>query len=223
MTELKIYYPTGLISVVSYSPLRADIVQPLKSPGLLTNGSFGANLIQDLGLTDKGTIETRIVLGAPGSIRSIAFLVDKWPNPTRYVGIALDDINRPFAYLSIDGFGTVLGQSLPTGPANPQGDQLKIRLSYNLRSPVHGDRTAFLQIEEIGQEFWAVEPGLAPGLLQPQFLVVGSQVSPDYLDFNGSINWAQVCGNVEVIPETVEEQEETSPDGVLDQSLDFPL
>ena len=223
MTELKIYYPTGLISVVSYSPLRADIVQPLESPGLLTNGSFGANPIQQLGLTDKGTLESRIVLGAPGSIRSIAFLVDKWPNPTRFVGIALDDINRPFAYLSVDGVGTVLGEGLPTGSAIPVGEQLKIRLSYNLGSPVHGDRTAILQIGELGQELWAVEPGVAPGLFQPQFLVVGFQCVPNYLNFNGSINWVQVSGNVEVIPETEEEQEDTSPNGVLDQPLDFPL
>ena len=43
MTELKIYYPTGLISVFSYSPLRSDIVQSLSNPRLLINGSFGAN------------------------------------------------------------------------------------------------------------------------------------------------------------------------------------
>ena len=151
------------------------------------------------------------------------FLVDSWPTPTKFIGIALDDANRPLAYLSVDGNGTILGEGLPKGPAIQAGRQLKLRLSYNLQSPIHGDSTAYLQIEEVGQEFWAVRPIPAPGLFQPKFLVVGSQSVSNYPTFNSSIHWVQVSCNAEVIPETEEEQEDTSATGVLDQALDFPL
>jgi len=224
MTELKIYYPTGLISQVNYARSSFDLVQPLKSPGLLVSGVPGAYPIQDLALTDIGTIETLIVLGAPGANRSVAFLVDRWPNPTQFVGITLDDTNRPLAYLSVDGAGTILGEGLPMGTSNPQGNQLRIRLSYNLRSPIHGDSTAFLQVQDLGQELWAIEPGISPGLFHPKFLVLGAQVVTNYLAFNSLINWAQICGNSEITPETPTEQaEEASTEGMLDQPLDFPL
>jgi hypothetical protein len=222
MTELKVYYPTGLIAQVSYNPsLHFDLVQPLDNPGSLFPGGFGAYPVQ--GLTDRGTIDTLILAGAQGSNRSVVFLVDKWPHPTQFVGITLDELNRPFAYLSVDGLGTVLGEGLPTGPAILQGQQLKLRLSYDLNSPVHGSWSAFLQVWGIGQESWAIIPGLLPGVFRPAFLVVGYQSVTNYLQFNGSINWAQVCANPELLPETVQEEEVSSENGVLDQSLDFPL
>lgn len=226
MTELKIYYPTGLIAQIDYSPApsRFNIVQPLSDPGLMVNGDPGAYPIQQLNMTDIGTLEVFITLGAPGANRAVAFLVDQWPNPTKYVGIALDDTNRPLAYLSVDGAGTILGEGLPNGGSNPQGNQLKLRLSYNLRTPIHLGSTAFLQVGDIGQEIWAVEPGVAPGLFQPKFLILGYQVFTNYLAFNGTITWGQTCDVVNVLAETpIEQQEETSTVGMLDQPLDFPL
>jgi len=225
MTELKIYYPTGLIGVVDYSssPFHCNLVQPLKSPGLLVNGGPGAYEIKQLALSDKGTIEVLLIPGAPGSNRSVAFLVDQWPQPTKFVGIALDDTNRPLAYLSVDGAGTILGVSLPSGSANAQGTQIKVRLSYNLSEPIHLSSTALLQVNGVDQESWAVEPGVDPGLFQPNFLVLGSQVVLNYLAFNGSITWAQTCDTVDEIPEPTGGPEETLTNGALDQALDFPL
>jgi hypothetical protein len=224
MTELKIYYPTGLIGVVDYSPsLHFNVVQPLKGPGLLVTGDPGSYSIQQLGVTDKGTIEVLLVLGAPGANRSVAFFVDQWPNPTKFVGIALDDSNRPMAYLSIDGVGTILGVGLPSGSANSQGTQIKVRFSYNLDVPIHQNSTAILQVGDRNPEPWAVEPGVDPGLFQPNFLVLGSQVIPNYLAFNGSIVWAQTCDTVDEIQPPTPGPEETLTNGALDQPLDFPL
>ena len=106
----------------------------------------------------------------------MAFLVDQWPSPTKYVGIALDDTNRPLAYLSVDGAGTLLGVGLPTGAAKTQGTQKRVRLSYNLKEPIHLNATALLQVNGVDQESWAIEPGVDPGLFQPNFLILGSQV-----------------------------------------------
>lgn len=224
MTEFRIYYPTGLIAQIDYSPspFHFNLIQPLSNPGLLVNGDPGAYPLQNQAL-DKGTIEALITLGAPGSNRSVVFLVDQWPSPTKYVGIALDDLNRPLAYLSVDGIGTILGEGLPSGAANAQGSQLKVRLSYDLSSPIFMGATAVLQIGDMEQELWAVEPGVAPGLFQPQFLVIGYQVLSNYLTFNGTVTWAQTCDKVDIIPETPAEQEETSTVGMLDQPLDFPM
>lgn len=225
MTELKIYYPTGLIGVVDYSstPFHCNLVQPLESPGLLVNGNPGAYPIQELAVNDKGTIEVLITLGAPGLNRSVAFLVDRWPSPTRFVGIALDDTNRPLAYLSVDGDGTLLGVGLPTGAANAQGTQMRVRLSYNLKEPIHLNSTALLQVNGVDQDSWAVEPGVDPGLFHPNFLILGSQVILNYLSFNGSITWAQTSDAVDEIPQPTGGPEETLTYGALDQALDFPL
>ena len=222
MTELKIYYPTGLVSIINYARSSMDLVRPLVNPGLLISGVFEANSIQSLALSDIGTLEVLLTLGATGSNRSVAFLVDCWPNPTKFVGIALDDINRPFGYLSVDGAGTVLGEGLPSGPANLQGTQLKIRLSYNLKSPIQGALTAALQVGDSVAQPWAISPGVESGLFLPMFLVVGLQAISNNLDFNGTINWVQVSGNAEVIQNT-QVTPETPTIGMLDEPLDFPL
>lgn len=193
--ELKIYYPTGLIAFVKNNPYRLDIVEPLEDPGLLLSGSFGIQSVSELNIGDRGTIDTLITLGAAGANHSVAFLVDQWPNPTRYIGIALDTQNRPFAYMSVNGLGTVLGQGSPTGPALTAGTQHRVRIAYNLRAPIQEDRTAYFQVNGLTQSNWATEPGVASGLFRPQFLVVGAQTLQNYSEFNGSISWIQVCDN----------------------------
>ena len=100
---------------------------------------------------------------------------------------------------------------------------MRVRLSYNLKEPIHLNATALLQVNGVDQESWAIEPGVDPGLFQPNFLILGSQVITNYLAFNGSITWAQTCDMVDEIPEPTGGPEETLTDGALDQALDFPL
>lgn len=199
MSEFKIYYPTGFIGLVDDPPkTRITFLKPLDNSGFLRTGT-GPFPIPGALPPNRGTLEVSITLGATGTARCIAVLVDKWPNPTQQVGILIDTNNRPFAYLSIDGLGTVYGQGSPSGAAYASGRTLRVRLSYDLRNFVHGASTALLEIEDQNQD-WTTEPGLTSIQFQPTYLIVGDASVQGYSDFNRVVNWSQLAKDVETEP-----------------------
>lgn len=196
MNEPIIIYPAGYIGLMDYAPFGVSIIEPLQTPGLIarTTGVYPLNY----GLCGtQGTIEASFTVGAAGSGRLLVFLVDQWPSPTKYIGIGLDSSNRPYALMSVDGLGTVYGQSSPTLPAFASGTSLTARLSYNLRSPLYETRTAVIQVNDETEGDWVPDPVVTAYGFTPGALVVGL-AGLSLAAFNGAVRWVQACGDAEI-------------------------
>lgn len=197
MNEPIIVYPAGYIGLMDYAPFGVSIVKPLQAPGLIarTLGVYPLNY----GLCGtQGTIEASFTVGATGSGRLLVFLVDQWPSPTKYIGIGLDSSNRPYALMSVDGVGTVYGQSSPTWPTIASSTSLRARLAYNLRDPLYETRTAVMQVNDETEGNWVPDPLVTAYGFVPGALVIGP-AGLSLSAFNGSVKWVQVSGEAETV------------------------
>ena len=210
MPELSMISPAGFVADVNYGtfPPTFNVYRPLAGT-LVTAKNTGLYPIARF-FGRQGTILASIKAGAAGSTRALAFLVGKWPSPTKYIGIALDSTNRPFAKLSVDGQGTVSGQSSPNGPAIPSGYPVNVRLVFNALGPIHnGFEVAFL-VEDVLQGVWTINPVSTWVPFAPTALVVGAAPVGGMTVSNGTILYVQVSDGIDIpfvrdIPEAEEE------------------
>jgi hypothetical protein len=210
MPELFMISPAGFIAAINYgtSPPSFDVFRPI--PG--GQGSFfkttGPWPISNL-TGRRGTIQASVVTGAAGAARAVAFLVDRWPSPTKYIGIALDAGNHPYAQMSVDGVGTVSGRSSPAGAALAAGTPLNLRLSFNALGSIRGDWKAVFQVEDVTQGVWVVDPIATWVPFIPTFLLVGLSPVGGVAAMNGTVQHVQVSETIDVafraVPPTEEE------------------
>jgi hypothetical protein len=202
MPEPFIIYPTGLIATIGMSsPPVLDIFKPLQGGrGVFkTTGAFPLTGFSGR----RGTLLASAFSGAAGSNRAVAFLVDRWPSPTRYLGIALDASNRPFAVMSVDGLGTVSGQSTPSGPALPAGQPIDVRLAFDSQEIIHNNWHAALMVEDTMVDIWVRNPTAAWAPVPFGYLLVGMAPVGGMVALNGSVLHTQVSEAVEIVARDV--------------------
>ena len=208
MPELFMISPAGFIAAINYgtNPPNFDVFRPVAGAATIckTTGIMPLSGLNG----QQGTIQASIVVGAPGAARAVAFLVDTWPSPTKYIGIALDAFNRLYVLMSVGGAGAVSGQSTPTGSVLVVGSPINTRLAFNARAPVHNSWMAALQIEVETKGIWTVDPVSTWLPFIPAFLLVGVPPVGGISAMNGSVRHVQVSGTVDMafdLPETEEE------------------
>lgn len=205
MPEQFMISPAGFIAAINYGSGTPtfDVFRPLSGGHFVQ--TTGAHPITNLS-GKQGTIEASILAGTGGSTRAVAFLVDRYPSPTKYIGILLDTNNLPFAKMSVDGLGTVIGQSLPSGTPLAAGSHINVRLAFNALAPISSGWTLSFQIDDVTQGVWVVDPVATWLPFRPAYLLVGTGVVSD---MNGTVQHVQVSDAVEVafrdVPPTAEE------------------
>ncbi len=139
----------------------------------------------------RGTLDVTFVTGAPGSARAIAFLVEDAATPTKYIGVAVDASNRPYALLSVDGVGTVLSQTTVYGPPIPAGTVVRARVSFDSSGPILDDLYALFLEGSLFNDAWTPQLTFGWTPFQPTTLLVGAAMA-GLLDYNGGAPWVQL-------------------------------
>jgi hypothetical protein len=190
--------PAGFVIDLSLIQRADGSVVPTPSVSqLLPGGSVQVTGVGDHLLSGRlsgrqGTLDVSLITGAPGSARAVAFLVNNAMTPTKYIGIALDASNRPFALLSVDGALTVYGQSTPSSAPLIAGTPLLCRLAFSSTGVIVG---GFFAAFELGGDDnlqdWAVYPSTAWSSFMPTHLLLGVGNLGGLADFNGKLNTVQ--------------------------------
>lgn len=123
---------TTLFSVGSHGQTQHLTVPLLAGSSFQTTG-LGEVPVSMVGA--RGVLDVTFVTGAAGTARAVAFLADA--AGVRYLGIAVDTTNRVYGLASVDGVGTVLAQSYPSGVV-PAGTQVTARLVFDSTAAVEG-------------------------------------------------------------------------------------
>lgn len=168
-----------------------NVVQQLPGGSVLLSG-IGDHPLSGRLSGRQGTLDVSLVTGTPGSARAVAFLVNNAMTPTKYIGIALDASNRPFALLSVDGALTVYGQSTPSSAPLIAGTPLLCRLAFSSTGVIEG---GFFAAFELGGDDnlqdWVTYPSTAWSYFVPTYLLLGVGNLGGLADFNGKLNSVQ--------------------------------
>lgn len=209
MPEFTMISPAGyLVSINHPNYSNPDVFRPTtQSKGIFN--TIGAMPLSGW-LGRQGTIMAAATVGATGSARAIAFLVDRYPSPTKYIGIAVDSSNRPYAQMSVDGVGTVIGRSTSSGSIITAGSPINVRLAFNALAPVHNSWMAAFQIDDVTIGVWSTDPDTTWTPFIPAFLLVGIPPVGGISALNGAIRHVQLSEIAEIISRSGEETAEES-------------
>ena len=209
MSEQFMISPAGFIAHINHGaiPPNLDVYRPLDGEVVAVPTTGVVSLSGYLGR--QGTILASITVGAAGTARAVAFLVDRWPSPTKYIGLGLDTTNRPFAKMNVRGTG-VSGQSLPSGPAVINGDPLNICIAFNALAAISGEFMATFQVDGATLGVWSIDP-IGPWTpFVPTVLLVGVSPGGGLADLNGVVRHVEVSSKVALSSRTVPATEEES-------------
>ena len=198
MPELFIASPAGFIASIGYGslPYTLDVFRPLPGAKKIYKTTGVELLTGSSGL--QGTILAAMTAGSTGMIRAVAFLVDRWPGPTKYIGIALDASNRPYALMSVGGFGAISGQSLPMGDPITVGSPLNLRLAFSAGVQIHNGWYAAFQVEDAMIDVWMKNPDAPWTPFNPAALLIGIPPVGGMSDMNGDLRHVQISNSVEM-------------------------
>lgn len=138
----------------------------------------------------RGMIDASFTVGAPGAAQAVAFLVDRVPVPTRFLGIGVDATNRPVAYLQ-DVNGTSVGVFALGDAALIAGTKVHVVLSWNAAGTI--DRLRYAAVRSNGDlewSNWTTPPTASWTPFTPAMLIVGSTEGASFQSlgsFNGTI------------------------------------
>jgi hypothetical protein len=145
----------------------------------------------------SGTLDVQLTTGAPGLPRAVAYLVDKSPSPTAYLGISLDASNRPYCIIT-DIYGNIRAETGPDGPSFPAGKPLHVTLTWDSRHAFNGTDFALFSINGTIPNLWVYEVTAPWVPFVPSLLLVGYGFGSD---FNGTIGFVQgTNAGVEMVP-----------------------
>lgn len=163
--------------------------------------SFGTFALNGLMTGIKGTIVTTVLVGAPGSDRSIGYLSQTLGASNRIL-LAMDGMNRPFCLIQ-DASGTVVAKVIPTWSSNLSvGQQVTIKLCWDSTAAIEGTRFTLMQIEsnKVAGTDWMTSPTTAWTSFIPAYVILGDALAgggaPALTGFNGQILSFQVSNSV---------------------------
>ncbi len=179
------------------APTLAEVIW-MRSPGvesLVMNG-------------ERGTIDLTFTVGTAGTAQAVAFLTDRTPTPTRFLGIGLDSSNRPHAYI-MGHAGTEVGVFALADEDIPAGTRLHITLTWDAEAAVDGSRFAMVQLDGVVMGTgWTTNPVATWVPFTPTTIVVGDLDSASFESlgsFTGTIERVVVLRTTLTPPASGEE------------------
>ena len=213
--------PSGAMirySSVGWSPTgsgnwQTTVVAP-RVGGISTAGTGNIALSGYNATGSQGTVDVVFTTGtAGGSNQFVAGIVDSWPTPTGYLGIFLDNENRPFVVVT-DVHGTIVASTEPLGPAFPAGTTLHCQLEWNSHGAFNGADFVVFEIGDTSEVNWGTEAGAAWTPFVPAWLSVG-QAFASYVAFTGTIGNVQLGNGTPVYVPPVTSFSQQASVGVL--------
>ena len=221
---LIILSPSGTVvryNVVGWSPNGTGNAQPpVVSPSvggisMAGTGNLALSGYQTTGR--QGTVDVVFTTGAAtGSDQFVAGVVDSMTSPTGYLGIFVDNENRPFAVVT-DVNGNIVASTEPLGVANPAGITFHAALEWNSASIFNGSDFVVFEVGDVSEVNWGTEAAAPWKPFQPAALSVGGGFG-SYVSFTGTIGNVQLGnGTPTYVPPVTSLSQEASV-GIIGQA-----
>lgn len=158
---------------------------------LLTNDSAGAagNVAITDTVANAGFLHTGMSGGVTaGPERTVLYLTDDLVTPTRYLLIAVDNLDRPLVRIT-DAGGTLVGEVTPSYASGNAGDVVNVRFTWDSAS---GSASLLVNGVLVDVADWTTNPTVPWTSFTPTYLVVGEGLGAAS-EFNGSVASVQVA------------------------------
>jgi hypothetical protein len=195
---LIILSPSGAViryNVVGWSPNGTGNAQPtVVAPpvGGISMAGTGSLVLSGYNTTGRqGTVDVVFTTGvAGGSDQFVAGVVDSRGTPTGYLGIFVDNENRPFVVIT-DALGITVASTEPIGQAFPAGTTFHAALEWNSSGRFNGQDFVVFEVGDVSEVNWGIEAISTWTPFQPVALLVGVALGA-YAAFTGTIGNVQL-------------------------------